>query len=139
MTGVVSYPFTLKGVRSISDLARHVAAFAARADLTDTQSAPIELVVEELAINALTHGGPGGDVAVVLVIERDRVSIEICDDGVAFNPLEAPAPDTTSALDDREIGGLGLHIVTSLAQEMSYKRVDGLNKVRIVLAVDKDG
>ena len=44
-----------------------------------------------------------------------------------FNPLELPRPDTDSSLDDRAIGGLGIHFVRTLMNDMTYRREGGRN------------
>jgi len=59
----------------------------------------------------------------------------VSDDGVPFHPLAMPSPDTTRPLDEREPGGLGIHLVRSLATETSYARRDGRNVVSLVMKV----
>jgi serine/threonine-protein kinase RsbW len=51
------------------------------------------------------------------------------DDGKPFDPLAAPAPDLTSA--QRELGGVGLHFVRNLMDEVTYTRRDGINRLRL--------
>jgi len=48
------------------------------------------------------------------------VSIE--DDAIAFKPLNLASPDTVASIEDREIGGLGVHMVKKLMDNVSYKR-----------------
>lgn len=50
--------------------------------------------------------------------------------GSPFDPREAPAPDLNSALDERDIGGLGLHLLRTLAEGLDYERRDGANLTR---------
>ncbi len=47
---------------------------------------------------------------------------EISDDGVAFDPLKVPPPDLTADLESRPIGGLGVHFVKTLMDEVAYRR-----------------
>jgi len=54
------------------------------------------------------------------------------DDGDAFNPLEeTPEADTDSALDDRELGGLGVFLVKNLSDDCHYVRTNGWNHLTI--------
>ena len=62
----------------------------------------------------------------------------IIDDGIAFNPFDAPAPDTTLALEDREIGGLGVHIVRTMMDEVFYERDGNKNVVTVSKQLDRE-
>jgi serine/threonine-protein kinase RsbW len=59
---------------------------------------------------------------VSLSAQPGEVRAEVQDDGQPFNPLEVPEPDTTKPLEERAIGGLGIHIVRKLMDGLEYKR-----------------
>ncbi len=61
----------------------------------------------------------------------DEITVEIEDDGRAFDPFDAPPPDLTSSIEERAIGGLGVHLVRSLTDDASYERRDGRNIVTL--------
>ena len=63
---------------------------------------------EELEARLSTHGG-----------ELETV---VVDGGRAFNPLDAPAPDLSAPLNERALGGLGIHLVRSLMDRVEYRR-----------------
>jgi anti-sigma regulatory factor (Ser/Thr protein kinase) len=69
----------------------------------------------------------------------DMIEGEIADDGRAFEETGA-TPDLDAALDDRAVGGLGLHIVHQLTSRFERWRTDGRNHVRFALttAVPED-
>ena len=93
------------------------------------------LILEELILNTLTHGRTSGlsDIEVTLESGVNSVAISVVDDGAAFDPLtDNPAPDTSLALQDRSIGGLGLHLVRTMAEDLEYKHVDGKNHLTLV-------
>ena len=54
------------------------------------------------------------------------------DDGIPFNPFTQESPDTSLSLEDREIGGLGIHIVKSLMDSYEYIRIDNRNVLKLV-------
>jgi serine/threonine-protein kinase RsbW len=56
------------------------------------------------------------------------VMAEVFDDGIAFDPLKVPPPDLTADLGSRPIGGLGVHFVKTLMDEVAYRR-DGNRNV----------
>ena len=53
-------------------------------------------------------------------------------DGPPFDPFRQAAPDTTLSVADRPIGGLGIHLVRELMDEVSYERRDARNVVILV-------
>lgn len=95
----------------------------------------ISLVIDELAENVVNYAyeDGSGDVEVSLTDEEETVVIEIVDEGRPFDPLtEAPEPDLTSPLEDRPIGGLGVHFTKTLMDEIEYCRESGKNHLKIV-------
>jgi sigma-B regulation protein RsbU (phosphoserine phosphatase) len=58
--------------------------------------------------------------------------LKIKDDGVPFDPFEQDAPDIELALEDREIGGLGIHLARKVMDEASYQRQDDKNVVTFI-------
>ena len=55
------------------------------------------------------------------------MQIQIEDDGKEFNPLSYAEPDTDLSLDDRKIGGLGIHFVRKIMDDITYIRSDNKN------------
>jgi anti-sigma regulatory factor (Ser/Thr protein kinase) len=89
------------------------------------------LGVEELLANLHDHAGAADRPAeVTLTVEPARVLAEILDTGTPFDPREAPPPDLEAELADRDIGGLGLHLLRTLAEGLDYERRDGANLTR---------
>ena len=96
----------------------------------------VKLTLEELAINVVNYGhDDDGDheMEITLTSEADKLTIELSDDGRAFNPLaDAPDPDLDAALEDRRVGGLGVHMVRSFMDELHYRRDEGKNHLTLV-------
>jgi anti-sigma regulatory factor (Ser/Thr protein kinase) len=61
----------------------------------------------------------------------DSVAVEVEDDGRPFDPLQVPPPDLTLSLEQRPIGGLGIHLIRNLMDEVSYARRDGRNVLKM--------
>jgi serine/threonine-protein kinase RsbW len=55
------------------------------------------------------------------------MKVEVEDDGRPFNPLEAPPPDIGKPLAEREVGGLGIHLVRKMMDELEYRRENDKN------------
>jgi len=88
----------------------------------------IALAVEEIFIN-ITNYAYESEVGAVIIRSSidDEVSIEFEDNGVPYNPLENPEPDTDASLEEREIGGLGIHMVKNIMDSVEYRNEDKKN------------
>ena len=95
----------------------------------------VALTLDELLTNAATHGGAAGEAAEVrLAVQPDRVGVEIIDPAAAYDPRSAPKPDLGASLDDRPIGGLGVHLVTKLSRDLDYARDKDRNRTNYWIA-----
>ena len=106
-----------------------LAAWAER-ELPADQLFAFDLALEEVFTNLAIHArGPVMPLRVAVRLEAGdgEVLLEICDDGDPFDPLSAPAPDLESPLEDRRIGGLGVHLVRRFFPDVRYERIDGRN------------
>lgn len=95
----------------------------------------VKVCLDELVTNVCTHS-----CATELVVMLKRVNSElfICieDDGEKFDPTAATEPDVTKPLEERAIGGLGIHMVRKLTSRFEYERDNNVN--RVTLAFDLD-
>ena len=90
----------------------------------------VTLALDEVITNTIAHGyddHEAHEIQVRLTLANGRLSAEVEDDGRPFNPLTAPQPDLTSAVEDRPVGGLGIHLVRSLMHHVDYRRESGKN------------
>jgi len=98
----------------------------------------IELALEELLVNHVLHAygsGEGDSEVVCFRREPDCFCLEVVDEARPFDPLAQATPDLTLAAADRPIGGLGIHLVRSLADEVSYRREAGKNVFTACFAI----
>ncbi len=95
----------------------------------------IRLVLEELIINVVNYGheeGETGAISITMTTDEENLSIRIVDDGKPFDPFnEAPLPDLDASLEDRRVGGLGVHLVRTLMDHVEYRRDGEQNCVTI--------
>ena len=93
----------------------------------------VRLVVEEMVINVIDYGGTLGHARPRVTIELQQkaclLQIKLSDDGVAFDPLAHAEPDLELSLDDRPIGGLGVHFLRTFMGSVSYRRDGSWNRL----------
>ena len=108
----------------LQSLAAMVEAFGESRELPSRTTFIINLALEELVTNTLVHGSfPDGVepmIEIGLSVENNSVVVSMQSNGGRFDPTQDTNPDTSSALEDRSIGGLGLHLVKSQADRVSY-------------------
>jgi serine/threonine-protein kinase RsbW len=113
---------------------------ALEASLPEARIGELSLLIDELVMNVCTHAYPDdkpGDVTVTYSVPAPgELSVEVADWGVEFNPLMAEPPDLTLSLEERPIGGLGLHLVKTLAKSLTYRREQGRNRLRFHISAD---
>ncbi len=98
----------------------------------------IELVLEELLVNHVLHAygdGEGDSDVACFCPTPDQFCLEVVDEAAPFDPLGHASPDLTLAPADRPIGGLGIHMIRSLADEISYRREAGKNVITVCFAL----
>jgi len=96
----------------------------------------LNLAIDELLTNTISYGYPDAREAEINVRLRhtgDRLEVRLADDGIPFDPLTLPDPDTTSDLDQRAVGGLGVHLVRTLMDGVTYERDHHQNIVTLTL------
>jgi serine/threonine-protein kinase RsbW len=94
----------------------------------------LNLALEEILANIISYGYSDNrehEIRVNLSVEPGKVRVDVEDDGQPFNPLEAPEADTTKPLEERTIGGLGIHLVRKLMDGLEYKRQGEKNLLTI--------
>jgi len=91
----------------------------------------VNLAVEEILANIISYGYTDNreehEIKLGVSVQPGEVRVDVEDDGRPFNPLEAPEPDTTKPLEERTVGGLGIHLVRKLMDSLEYKRRDNKN------------
>lgn len=130
----------------LAELSRVKALVDAVCDQThasEADASALHLAIEEIVTNVITHGYPDGPHhTFTLTIDLpadDRVRAIVTDDAPAFNPLARPDVNTTLPLEDRPVGGLGVHLVRQLMDACRYEHRDGRNIFKMERQLRRDG
>jgi sigma-B regulation protein RsbU (phosphoserine phosphatase) len=78
------------------------------------------------------------EIEIRVELTDNALTINIIDDGVPFDPFATKTPDTTLSIEDREIGGLGIHIVRNMMDSFNYQRKKEKNIVSLVKHLNND-
>ena len=112
-----------------------IEAFSADEDWSTDLLFKINLVLEELVLNIMDYGYDDDehDIEIVLNSDADSVTIDITDEGRAFDPLnDAPEPDINAPLEERHVGGLGVYLARTMMDELIYRRENSRNHLKLV-------
>ncbi len=127
----------------IQQACQFVAAGAAEAGLDDTAVFHVELACDEACTNVIEHAygmEEAGNIRISWEVQANRFVITIQDNGRAFDPDEVPVPPTDEAVDGPSgfprVGGLGVHFMRKLMDEVRYKFDAGGNTLVLVKVID---
>ncbi len=107
-----------------------VSEFCKRNQLPSSVEADLNLALEEIVINVMAHGYADRrdhEIGVRLELERGTLTVRVEDDGLPFNPLEAPPANLAVPPMERRAGGLGIHFVKTLMDGLQYQRLGNKN------------
>ena len=121
-------------IRQIPQLADFVEAIAQEKQLSQSLAMGINLALEEAVSNVIMYAYPketDGMVDVDAIIRKDSLEFIISDSGVPFDPTAAHEVDINAPVEDRPIGGLGIHLVRQLMDTVSYERKENKNYLKM--------
>ena len=130
---MVKKEYTLELKNDLSELDRlcqHCEEIGQTIGVTDKAIFEMNLALDELFTNIISYGFQDHQEHIVKInisIEGDLLEIRIEDDGVPFNPTESKTPDFQCGIEECKIGGLGIHLIKKLMDEIKYQRVAGKN------------
>lgn len=100
----------------------------------------LNLALEEAAVNVMNYAYPKhqvGNISIEAYAEESHIQFIITDNGIPFDPTQQSEPDITAGIEDRNIGGLGIFLVTHLMDKMEYKREDEKNILTLTKLLSK--
>ena len=122
-----------KSLGSLDGVFDFLQTFIERHAITEKDAFAINLVVEELFTNMVKYSG-GADRRIEIRLEKNdrRVNLQLTDfDSEPFDPASASKVDVNAPIEQRQPGGLGLHIVRALVDELRYELDERTLKVSV--------
>lgn len=102
----------------------------------------VQLVVDELVSNIVRHGSGaprGSEVVLQLAFDPEHVTVEIESEGDRFDPFARSEPRIDLPVDERPIGGLGIHLTRNVMDDYQHRYRDGRNVVVLRKNLGLDG
>ena len=87
------------------------------------------LALDEAVTNVVLYAYPQKKGLIKLTLKKtgDDIHVEIRDQGTPFDPTQAPPPDLAVPLEQRKIGGLGIHLMRKSVDRLNYRYENGTN------------
>ena len=131
------YPYHLilhNDIEQISLLPEFVETVADQAKLDPETTMNLNLALEEAVANVISYAYPEGTDGLVDIdasVDEHKITFVITDSGIAFDPTAKEEVDITLGMDERPIGGLGIHLVRTIMDTVSYQRKEEQNILTI--------
>ena len=133
----ITIPNQLPEIDKVND---QFEAFAEKHEISLKVITRMKMVFDEMISNTISYGFKDDnehEIGIDIDLYGERLMTTITDDGIPFNPFAQDKPDTSLSVEDRDIGGLGIHLVKNTMDEYSYKRGIGKNQVNLIMYLDK--
>ena len=117
-------------IAEIPLLSDFIENFAKDVGLDFSLTMSLNLAMEEAVVNVMKYAypqGKPGKIDISASIDRDNIVFVISDSGIAFDPTAKAEVDIDQKAEDRPIGGLGIHLVRQIMDNMTYERINGKN------------
>ena len=92
----------------------------------------INLALEEAVANIIMYAYPPKEQHIILLkvtsTEKQLIFL-LTDKGASFDPTQVEEVDITLPIEERPIGGLGIFLIRSIMNEISYQRIDNENRL----------
>lgn len=123
-----------RDVREVGHVSGFIRLFAREHAIDPDAQFAVDLAVEELITNMIKYNPDGSpEIAIGLEKSDGRLIVTLCEtDSPEFDPTERTAVDVTASLADRTPGGLGLHLVHRVVDEIYYEHERRRNTIRLV-------
>ena len=124
----------INDLKELNKLSANLKGFFNRFGLNLLDFHDINLVLEEWFTNLINHGfEPDNDskIRIAIKVYTEEFLITVSDEGKYFDPREFDLPDLNQPLENRNVGGIGLHLIFKLMDSISYHRQNNINVLQL--------
>lgn len=134
---IINIKSRLSGVEIMNE---QLAKMCKEWDISEDVAFSMNLALEEIVTNSINHGYEGREeysITIRFSLEKHNLRIQIKDGAPEFNPLELPEPeDLNKPLEERNVGGLGIHLVRKFTDNFSYRRSGNKNIITLIKSLE---
>ena len=123
---------TRADLSKLEDVLDRIESFGASQRWSDGLQFQVRLVLEEYIVNIISHGSKSQvvpELKIMLTQTSVQLELMVADNGMAFDPLQAAHPNLDMSLDERAIGGLGVHLMRQMMDQFTYQRDGEWNRL----------
>lgn len=126
-------------IQTVPQLNVFIDTFCEQLDVDMDTVASLNLALEEAVVNVMEYAYPKGVGYVYITVESegDSILFTLKDKGLPFDPTKKEEVDTTLPAEQRPIGGLGIHLVRRIMDEIVYDYKDGMNILKLKKNIKK--
>lgn len=127
-------------IEAIHQLSEFIDGFCEEIGIGMDVCSRLNLAVEEAVVNVISYAYPKGTTGYVdieMEVDHDILTVVISDTGVPFDPTKKADADITLSVEERPIGGLGIHLVRKIMDEVTYDYADHKNILTLRMKLKK--
>jgi anti-sigma regulatory factor (Ser/Thr protein kinase) len=129
------YSFKLKSdLSELKALCWHLNHFGQIHGLSEAFISEVNICLDELFTNIVMYGFKDDSEHIIrfrINLNGNALILNIEDNGLPFNPLMKMDSELPADIDNAEVGGLGIHIVKKLIDDIRYERKRGKNRLTL--------
>lgn len=133
MGNISTYRKTIPAsTKNLSEARNFVAEYARKNGFDAQQISDIRLAVDEAITNIIKHAYNGEEdhtIEIELTFKEDRLCVELFDTGATFSLKTFKQPNIKEKIKQKKRGGMGVYLIHSLMDNVSYGRENEANKM----------
>lgn len=141
MTDRASLAFDLKNsLAELSTLCEKLESIGEALGLSRRCLFEVNLALDELFTNIISYGFDDQSehtIRVCISADNNLLTVVLEDDGIPFNPVARGSPTISCELEECKVGGLGIHLVKNLVDEVAYRRCGEKNVLTLKKVIEK--
>ncbi len=128
-------------IENLEKFSEQVLECAKNAGVDQKKLMHISIALEEVIVNIINYSyvDAEGKITIECSTEsKNRFIITIIDSGTPFDITTSSTPDLTSDIDDRAVGGLGIHLVKEMMDEVHYHHENKQNILQLIINMGEE-